>query len=96
MTAGRPPSTTTSTSRPSRRSSSATASALRATWLWSKDEAETLGMRTSVLEVGPDLRHEVGDAVADLLDLVGGEGVVSHEPTLPTAGEPCRASRPDG
>src|SRR3954467_9082479 len=47
MTAGRPPSTTISTSRPSRRSSSATASALRVTSLWSKDEAETLGMRTS-------------------------------------------------
>src|SRR6476661_3303171 len=47
MTAGRPPSTTISTSRPSRRSSSATASALRATWLWSKEDAETLGMRTS-------------------------------------------------
>ena len=33
-----------------------------------------------LLEVGPDLRHEVGHAVADLLDLVGGEGVVSHVP----------------
>ena len=33
-----------------------------------------------LLEVGPDLRHEVGHAVADLLDLVWGEGVVSHEP----------------
>ena len=38
-----------------------------------------------LLEVGPHLRHELGHAVADLLDLVGGEGVVSHEPTLPQA-----------
>ena len=44
MTAGRPPSVTTSTSRPSARSSCATASALRATCDWSKLLAETLGM----------------------------------------------------
>src|SRR6478672_13714856 len=45
MTAGRPPSRTTSTSRPSARSSSAVACALASTWAWSKASRLTLGMR---------------------------------------------------
>ena len=48
ITAGRPPSRTISTARPSARSSSATAEALASTWAWSNASSDTLGMRVSV------------------------------------------------
>ena len=88
MTAGRPPSTTTSTSRPSR--AEQLGHGLGAARHLALVEGRRRDARDAheVLEVGPDLRHEVGHAVADLLDLVGGEGVVSHEP------DPTRTRRP--
>ena len=58
MTAGRPPSRTISTSRPSARSSAAVASALASTWAWSNASRLTLGMRVSVLEVRAQAGHQ--------------------------------------
>ncbi len=84
MTAGRPPSTTTSTSRPSRAQQLGDGLGAARHLALVEGGGRDAGDAHELLEVGPHLRHEVGHAVADLLDLVGGEGVVSHEPTLPT------------
>ena len=75
MTAGRPPSRTISTSRPSARSSAAVASALRLDVRLVEGveaDARDAGER---LEVGAHGRHQAGDAVAEGGDLVGGEHV---------------------
>ena len=78
ITAGRPPSRTISTSRPSARSSPATAFALSSTCCWSKASSETLGIRTKRVQVQAHGRHQGGHPLLDLLDLVGSEDVFSN------------------
>ena len=75
MTAGRPPSRTISTSRPSARSSVATASALRLDVRLVEGVEGDAGDPGQRLEVGADLRHQRADAVAQGGDLVVGENV---------------------
>ena len=103
MTAGRPPSVTTSTSSPSARSS--VGDGLGAAGHLGLVEAarRDAGDAHEVLEVGTHLRHEVGHAGTDPLDLVGGQdwgaGCVGHASTLPTSAArttgPCAVRLPE-
>ena len=95
MTAGRPPSRTISTSRPSARSSAAVASALASTCAWSKASRLTLGIRVSASRSARRPGIRAVDPVAEGGDLVGGEDV--GHPTDPTHAEPAaRAPRVHG